>query len=147
MPADPPPGRARDAGPGRVVVEGERVSDEAIGDGAFQGIVMPCQMCIGCGELVTLQKDPAVLRMGDCPQCKGTGHIRIRCTRDEVDEVIRGLPPSRLLIAARQALWGVGLCPVCFGGGVLASVQWNEDQIPVRYLEASCPACEDRMGL
>ncbi|MCO6009698.1 hypothetical protein NE236_32480 [Actinoallomurus purpureus] len=123
------------------------MSDETIGDGAFQGIVMPCQMCIGSGELVTLQKDPALLRRGDCPQCDGTGHIRIRCTRDEVDEVIRSLPPSRLLTAIRQALTGVGLCPVCFGCGVLASIEWNEDQIPVRYLEASCPACEDRMGL
>src|SRR5262249_50298085 len=101
---------------------GDPVNDETVGDGAFQGIVMPCQMCLGSGELVTLQKDPTLLRRGDCPQCDGTGHIRIRCTRDEVDEVIRSLPPSRLLVAVRQALTGVGLCPVCFGCGVLASV-------------------------
>lgn len=121
------------------------MSEGTSGDGPFRGIVMPCQMCLGGGELVTLQGRPDMLLLtGDCPHCDGTGQLRIRCDRDEADDVIRRLPPSRVRLAVNHALAEAGLCAVCFGSGVLAAVECDDDQAPVRYLEAPCPACQDQ---
>lgn len=121
------------------------MDDDITGDGSFQGIVTPCQMCLGGGELVTLQGRPdMVLRTGGCPQCDGTGYLRIACDRDEVDDIVRRLPPGRVQVAVRHALADAGLCSVCYGCGVLAAIDCDEDQVPVGYLEAPCPACQDQ---
>jgi hypothetical protein len=116
--------------------------DEVMGEGAFRGVLTPCDVCFEVGELVTLQgRPPQVLRVGECPQCHGAGQVHIECAEDEVDAVVRGLPPTRRQVAIRRAFAGVGLCPACFGAGAVASVECDEDQMPIRYAEAPCSKC------
>jgi hypothetical protein len=121
------------------------VSDDEVKDeGSFRGVLTPCDVCFEVGELVTLQgRSPRTLRVGECPQCHGAGHVHIECAEDEVDAVVRGLPPSRRQVAVRRAFAGVGLCAACYGAGVVASVECGEDDRPVRYAESPCPDCRE----
>ncbi len=131
------------AGADRTAGTGVRVGeDEVKGDGSFRGVLTPCDVCFEVGELITLQgRPPTALRVGECPQCHGAGHVHIECTEDEVDEVVRGLPPSRRQVAIRRAFAGVGLCAACFGAGVVASVECDEGEMPLAYSETPCPSC------
>ena len=44
------------------------------GEGPFEGVLTPCDMCLEVGELVTLDgRPPQALRVGECPQCRGSG--------------------------------------------------------------------------
>lgn len=85
-------------------------------DGPFGGVLAPCDMCLEVGELVTLDgRPPQALRVGECPQCHGSGHVHIDCEEHEVDDVVRGLPPTRRQLAVRRMMAGVGMCTDCFG--------------------------------
>lgn len=111
-------------------------------DASFGGVLTPCDMCLEVGELVTLDgRPPQVLRVGECPQCHGSGHVRIDCAEDEVDDVVRGLPPTRRQLAVRRMVAGVGLCTDCFGVGSVAHVECDSDRSPVTYAEVPCPKC------
>lgn len=113
------------------------------GDGPFGGVLTPCDMCLEVGELVTLDgRPPQVLRVGECPQCHGSGHVHIDCEEHEVDEIVRGLPPTRRQIAVRRMVAGVGMCVDCFGVGAVAHVECGADRAPIRYVEAPCPKCK-----
>jgi hypothetical protein len=109
-----------------------------MGEGPFRGIVMPCDTCLGAGELITLH-GPA--RRGNCTDCQGSGHVRIECRPEEVESVVARLPPNRARRQVHRALADAGLCVACFGAGVVASVDCDENEVPVRYLDAPCPMC------
>jgi hypothetical protein len=111
---------------------------DMIGDGPFQGIVTPCDTCLGVGELITLQDG---LVKASCPRCNGVGHVHIRCAVEEVDEVVRRLPLTRQQLQTHRQLASIGACAGCFGAGVVASVECDADETPIRYVEAPCPAC------
>jgi hypothetical protein len=116
--------------------------DELKGDGAFRGVLTPCDACLQVGEFITLGGGPPrTLRFGECTRCKGSGHVHIECAEHEVDAVVRGLPPSRRQIAVRRAVAGVGLCTTCFGAGAVASVECDDEETPLRYTETPCPGC------
>jgi hypothetical protein len=111
-------------------------------DGPFGGVLAPCDMCLEVGELVTLDgRPPQALRVGECPQCHGSGHVHIDCEEHEVDDVVRGLPPTRRQLAVRRMMAGVGMCTDCFGAGVVAQIECDADRSPIRYAEVPCPTC------
>jgi hypothetical protein len=111
-------------------------------DGPFGGVLTPCDMCLEVGELVTLDGSPPhVLRLGECPQCHGSGHVHIDCEENEVDDVMRGLPPTRRQLAVQRMVAGAGMCVGCFGVGAVGHVEVDADRGPVRYVEAPCPTC------
>jgi hypothetical protein len=118
--------------------------DGAPGNGPFRGVLTPCDMCLEVGELITLDgRPPNVLRIGECPQCHGAGHVRIDCAEHEVEEIVRGLPPTRRQIAVRRMVTGVGMCADCFGVGAVAHIECDEDRAPLTYVEAPCPKCQE----
>lgn len=111
-------------------------------DGPFGGVLTPCDMCLEVGELVTLDgHSPQVLRIGECPQCRGSGHVHIDCEEHEVDDIVRGLPPTRRQVAVRRMVAAVGMCADCFGVGAIAHVECDAGRAPIRYVEAPCPKC------
>lgn len=117
------------------------MSDDGVGP--FKGVLTPCDMCLEIGELVTLDgRPPGVLRIGECPQCHGAGHVHIDCAENEVDDVVRGLPPTRRQVAVRRMVAGVGMCAACFGVGAVAHVECDGDRAPIRYAEEPCKVCQ-----
>ena len=81
------------------------------------------------------------LRVGECLQCHGSGHVHIDCEEHEVDDVVRGLPPTRRQLAVRRMMAGVGMCTDCFGAGAVAQIECDADRSPIRYAEVPCPTC------
>ena len=102
----------------------------------------PTAYHVDAAGAVTLDgRPPQRLRVGECPQCHGAGHVRIDCDEDEVDDVVRGLPPTRRQVAVRRMVAGVGMCADCFGVGSVAHVECDADRSPVAYGEVPCPKC------
>lgn len=111
---------------------------DVIGDGPFRGIVVPCDTCLGTGELVTLH---GPLRRGTCTDCEGRGHVRIACEPEEVERIVARLPPDRMHRQVDRALADAGLCTACFGAGAVASIDCDENDVPIRYADVPCPIC------
>jgi hypothetical protein len=111
---------------------------DVIGEGPFRGIVMPCDTCLGTGELISLHGPP---RRGTCTDCNGSGHVRIECRAEEVESVVARLPPNRMRRQVHRALSEAGVCVACFGAGVVASIDCDENDLPIGYVDAPCPKC------